>query len=359
LSRLIRAVIDSKALRANFARLREAAPGRKVMAVVKANAYGHGLVPTALALPDADAFAVARIEEAVALRAAGVRRPIVLLEGVFDAAQMAEAAQLDLDLVIHEPLQIALLEQSPAAHRCVAWLKVDTGMNRLGFRPEEFPVALDRLRALSARVREVRVLTHLARADERGAAMNADQITRFQALTRGLGLATSIANSAAVLGTPQSHADWIRPGLALYGVAPFPGETAERHGLVPAMTLETIVISTRRVPAGETVGYGGAWRAPQDSRLAIVAAGYGDGLPWALPTGTIVSIAGQPLPLVGRVSMDMIAVDATAAGPGIEVGARVVLWGPELPVERMARSAGTIPYELLCGISQRVPLVLG
>jgi alanine racemase len=323
------------------------------MAVVKANAYGHGLVPTALALSDADAFAVARIEEAVALRAAGVRSPIVLLEGVFDVAQLAEAAQLGLDLVIHDPLQLALLEEHAPAYRFVVWLKIDTGMNRLGFRAEEFPAALARLKALAVCVREIRLLTHLACSDERDAAMTQAQIERFVALARGTGLATSIANSAAILGAPTSHADWIRPGLALYGVSPFPGETASRYGLVPAMTLETIVISTRRVPRGETMGYGG------DSLIAIVAAGYGDGLPWSLPTGTPVMIAGERLPLAGRVSMDMIAVDVTAAKQAVGVGARAVLWGAELPVEEMAASARTIPYELLCSISQRVPLVLG
>ncbi len=359
MSRLIRAVIDSRALRANLSRLRAAAPGRRVMAVVKANAYGHGLVPTALALSDADAFAVARIEEAVALRAAGVRSPIVLLEGVFDVSQLAEAAQLGLDLVIHDPLQLALLEEQLPAYRFVAWLKVDTGMNRLGFRPEEFPAALARLQALTVCVREVRLLTHLACSDERDAAVTQAQIERFATLARGTGLATSIANSAAILGTPGSHADWIRPGLALYGVSPFSGESAAQYGLVPAMTLETIVISTRSVPRGETVGYGGAWRAERESRVAIVAAGYGDGLPWSLPAGTSVMIAGERLPLVGRVSMDMIAVDVTGARQPVAVGARTVLWGAELPVEEMAASARTIPYELLCSISQRVPLVLG
>ena len=329
------------------------------MAVVKANAYGHGLVPTALALSDADAFAVARLEEAGWLRSAGVRQPIVLLEGVFDSAQLAEAALLDLDLVVHEEQQLLLLERAALAHRFVAWLKVDTGMNRLGFRPEEFAPALARLRALNACIREIRLLTHLARADERDAEMTGAQLRQFHELTRGQGLATSAANSAAILGTPASHADWIRPGLALYGVSPFPGEPASAFGLEPAMTLETIVIATRRVPRGETVGYGGAWRAARDSRLAIIAAGYGDGLPWGLPAGTAVCIAGAQLPLVGRVSMDMIAVDITDAAQAIDVGARVVLWGPELPVEQMARSAGTIPYELLCSVSQRVPLVLG
>ncbi len=360
MSRLIRAVIDSRALHSNLIRIRAAAPGRKVMAVVKANAYGHGLVPTALALSGADAFAVARIEEAVWLRAAGVRQPIVLLEGVFDGDQLGEAARLDLDLVVHAPEQLALLEREAPAHRFVVWLKVDTGMNRLGFRTDEFPAALARLQALmNGSVREIRLMTHFARADERSASMTAEQVERFQALTAGLDYARSLANSAAILGAPASHGDWIRPGLALYGVSPFADERAAALGLKPAMTLETVVIATRRVPRGETVGYGGAWRAECDSRVAIIAAGYGDGLPWSLPAGTAVMVDGLRCPLVGRVSMDMIAVDITASGERIGAGARVVLWGPELPVEDMAASARTIPYELLCSVSQRVPLVLG
>lgn len=360
MSRLIRAVIDSRALHANLIRIRAAAPGRKVMAVVKANAYGHGLVPTALALSGADAFAVARIEEAVWLRAAGVRQPIVLLEGVFDADMLGEAARLDLDLVVHAAEQLALLEKGPQAHRFVVWLKVDTGMNRLGFRPEEFRAALARLEALTPGcVREIRLMTHFARADERTDPMTAAQVARFDALTAGLSYARSMANSAAILGAPSSHGDWIRPGLALYGVSPFMGEVASRLGLQPAMTLETVVIATRQVPRGESVGYGGAWRAERDSRVAIVAAGYGDGLPWSLPAGTGVMIDGVRHPLVGRVSMDMIAVDITLAGEQVGAGARVVLWGTELPVEEMAASARTIPYELLCSVSQRVPLVLG
>lgn len=357
MTRLIRAVISGAALRANLAAIRRQAPRSKIMAVVKANAYGHGLVPTALALEDADAFAVARIEEAVALRAAGIVQPIVLLEGVFNSSQLAEAARLNLDLVVHDPLQIALLEGESRVHTFVLWLKVDTGMNRLGFRVEEFPAALQRLRGLGARAREIRLLTHLARADERDATMTGVQIQKFRALTQGLGLATSIANSAGILSQPVAQGDWVRPGLALYGASPFPGESAARFGLTPAMNLETTVISTRRVPAGESVGYGGAWVAHRDSVIAILAAGYGDGLPRHLPTGTPVLVAGQRLPLVGRVSMDMIAVDASGV-PGVHVGTVAQLWGADLPVEEIARLAGTIPYELLCAVSQRVPLVL-
>lgn len=356
MNELIRAVISARALRANLATLRRRAPGARVMAVVKANAYGHGLVPTALALPGADAFAVARIGEAVALREAGVAQPIVLLEGVFDAAQLAIAARLSLDIVVHHPEQLRLLEMQ-AARGFTVWLKVDSGMNRLGFRVEEARAALARLRALSPPVQEIRLLTHLAGADERGSPSVAGQLDRFAPLAAEAGVAVSICNSAALLSLPKVHAQWVRPGLALYGASPFPGESAHSFGLVPAMSLETTVIATRRVAQGEAVGYGGTWRAPRDSRLAILAAGYGDGLPRSLPSGAVVEVDGRPARIAGRVSMDMLAVDVTDSGD-VGVGAPARLWGPGLPVETLAEAAGTIPYELLCGVSQRVPLIV-
>src|SRR5687767_9582584 len=218
------------------------------MAVVKANAYGHGLVSTALALADADSFAVARLEEGMALRAAGVRAPIVLLEGVFSAEQLAEAANHGFELVVHDPLQLRLLEAHRGAERFVLWIKVDTGMNRLGFRPEGFSDALARLRALTVPALELRVMTHLARADERNEAMTREQVAVFdQTLSRAAlngpeHLATSIGNSAGTLGWPAAHGDWVRPGLALYGVSPFGGESAQKFGLKPVMTLETTVL---------------------------------------------------------------------------------------------------------------------
>jgi alanine racemase len=333
------------------------------MAVIKANAYGHGLVSTALALGDADAFAVARLEEGIALRSAGVRAPIVLLEGVFSAEQLAEAAHHRFELVVHDPLQIKLLEAHRDARRFVVWIKMDTGMNRLGFRPEAFAPALARLRALTVPALELRVMTHLARADERSEAMTGEQIDRFEATLAATGLtgpqrlATSIGNSAGTLGWPRAHGDWVRPGLALYGVSPFGGETADQHGLKPVMTLETTVLTVRDVKRGETVGYAGAWRAERDSSIAILAAGYGDGLPRHLDNGTPVLIGGTRYPLVGRVSMDMIAVDVSGA-PKVATGNKAVIWGAGLPVEEVARHADTIPYELLCGVSQRVPLEL-
>lgn len=361
--RLIRALIDTHALRHNLGTLRAYAPGAKIMAVVKANAYGHGLVSTALALADADAFAVARLDEGIVLRTAGVRAPIVLLEGVFSAEQLAEAAHHGFELVVHDPSQLKLLEAHRGPERFVVWIKIDTGMNRLGFRPEAFAEALARLRALPVPALDLRLMTHLARADEREVWMTREQVAAFDGAIAAAGLtganrlATSIGNSAGILGWPNAHGDWVRPGLALYGVSPFEGDTAERHGLKPVMTLETTVLTVRRVKQGETVGYAGAWRAGRDSSIAILAVGYGDGLPRHLRNGTPVSIGGTRYPLVGRVSMDMIAVDVTDA-PQVGVGSRAVVWGADLPVEEVATHAGTIPYELLCGVSQRVPLEL-
>jgi len=363
LIRLLRALIDSAALRHNLGTIRAYAPRSKVMAVIKANAYGHGLVSTALALADADSLAVARLEEGIALRSAGIQKPIVLLEGIFNAEQMAEAAHHRFELVVHDPLQIRLLEAHRDARRFVVWIKIDTGMNRLGFRTEAFAPALARLKALTVPALELRAMTHLARADEPDVPMTNEQVDRFEQALAGAGLtaaqrlATSIGNSAGALGNPRAQGDWVRPGLALYGVSPFVGETADRHGLKPVMTLETTVLTVREVKRGESVGYAAAWRAERDSSIAILAAGYGDGLTRHLDSGTPVLIGGVRYPLAGRVSMDMIAVDVTGA-PKVTTGARAVIWGEGLPVEEIARHGETIPYELLCGVSQRVPLEL-
>ena len=351
---LIRAIIDTSALRNNLRQIKARAPGSRVMAVVKANAYGHGLVPTALALPEADAFAVARLEEGIALREAGIRQTIILLEGVFSAEQLAEAAEHRFEIVVHDPLQVALLERYAGAHRFFVWLKIDTGMNRLGFREEEFQAVLDRVRALAITPAEVRVMTHLARADERDCDMTRRQIDRFDALTAQLGLTRSIGNSAGILGWEGGCGDWVRPGLALYGISPFPGESSADFRLNPAMTLASTVITVRRVPRGETVGYGGTWSAERNSRIAILAGGYGDGLPRSLAIGTPVLVNGRRAPLVGRVAMDMIAVDVTEL-PEVEVGTRCVLWGRGLEVTEVATHAGTVAYELLCGVRARVP----
>ncbi len=344
-------------MRGNLTRIREVAPRSRVMAVVKANAYGHGLVPTALCLADADAFAVARLEEALALRGAGVRKPIVLLEGVFNAEQLAEAARQNLEIVVHEREQLVLLEQAPPGHRFVVWLKIDTGMNRLGFRAAQVDAALASLVSMGERLHELRLLTHFASADEHDSPLTGQQLAQFAVLAQGRSFARSLANSAAIFAWPDAQAEWVRPGLALYGVSPFADQVGSALGLAAAMRLVSTVIAVREVLAGETVGYGGTWRATRDSRVAIVAGGYGDGLPRSLPNGTPVLVHGRRAALAGRVSMDMIAVDVTGVD-AVQVGDAAVLWGPELPVEEIASHAGTISYELLCGVSQRVPLTL-
>ena len=355
MSRLIRAVIDTQALRHNLNVIRARAGRAKVIAVVKANAYGHGLVSAALAIQDADAFAVARLEEGMSLRAAGITSRIVLLEGVFSRAQLEDAAQEKLDLVVHDPLQIELLEKTGGAERFALWLKIDTGMNRLGFATGDFAGALGRIRALPTPARELRLMTHLACADERDGIVTGEQLARFREVTRGLSYETSIANSAGLLGGVATPGHWVRPGIALYGASPFADTRAADFGLRPVMTLVSTVLTIRQVRQGERVGYGGAWSAPRDTRIAIIAAGYGDGVPRSFEMGTPVLIRGARAALVGRVSMDMIAVDVTGI-EGVEVGTQAVLWGEGLAVEEVARHASTTPYELLCSVSQRVPL---
>ncbi len=356
MSRLIRAAIDTAALRANFDRIRTVAAGRRVIAVVKANAYGHGDLRVARALGAADAFGVARLEEGVALREAGITQPIVLLEGIVTREQLAEAAARELELVVHEPGQLALLEAWRGAHRFTLWLKLDTGMHRLGFHVSQAVAVRDRLAALAVPAAQLRLMTHFARADERDSPETERQIASFRSAAVPLGLETSLANSAGLFGWPAAGGDWVRPGLSLYGVSPFAGESAASLGLAPVMTLTTTVIATRAVARGECVGYGGVWCAARDSRIAVLAAGYADGLPRGLANGTPVMIGGQRAPLVGRVSMDMIAADVTAL-PAVEVGMPAELWGGALPVAEIAAHGHTRAYELLCAVSQRVERV--
>ncbi len=350
---LCRATVDTLALNHNLRRLRELSDGAKVLAVIKANAYGHGLVPVAKALCDADALAVARIEEAVALRAAGVGQRLVLLEGVFNQNQLELAAANACDLVVHTHEQLELLESFGRNSRFTVWLKIDTGMNRLGFRPEEFSRVLARLRNLHAVREDLVLMTHLANADMLSSDATSKQLALFEETTRGVEAERSIANSAGLLAWPESRAQWVRPGLALFGVSPIVGKTGEELGLKPVMRLGTELIAIRKVAAGESVGYGSAWTATRDCRIGVAAIGYGDGYPRHLGNGTPVLLEGSRIPLVGRVSMDMITVDLTDH-PEARVGDSLTLWGAGLPVEELAQLAGTIPYEMLCGVTQRV-----
>ena len=350
---LIRAIVDTAALRQNLARVRATAPASRVMAVIKANAYGHGLVPAARALAETDGYAVARLDEGLALRAAGLTNRILLLEGVFSPDQLAIAAQQRFDLMVHSFEQLQMLEGRGGSETVSAWLKVDSGMNRLGFRIEQFAEAHQRLTRIANVDPDPTLVTHLANADDRRDPKTVEQLSAFGATTAGTPGARSIANSAAVLAWPESRADWVRPGLLLYGVSPFPSGNGADLGLHPAMTLQTEVIAVKIVKSGETVGYGGSWRAERDTRMAVVAAGYGDGYPRSTPSGAPVLVNGRRAPLIGRVSMDMVTVDVTDL-PAVGTGDPVVLWGGGVPVEEVARRAGTIPYELICGVSQRV-----
>jgi alanine racemase len=349
----VRAFIESAAIRHNLGRVREFAPRTRVMAVIKANAYGHGLVAAAKALAAADGLAVARLDEGLVLRAAGLSQRILLLEGVLDADELALAAQQRLDVMVHGVEQLAMLEQRAGEPSLAAWLKIDTGMNRLGFRAEQFGEVRSRMARIGSVAPDPVLVTHLASADETADGMTPAQLRTFASATAGAAGERSIANSAAILAWPDAHADWVRPGLMLYGVSPFADGLGADLGLRPAMTLRSKVIALKTVRAGETVGYGGAWQANRDTRMVVAAAGYGDGYPRSARSGTPVLVNGRRAPLIGRVSMDMITVDVTDL-PAVTVGDPVVLWGEGLPVEEVARCADAIPYQLLCGVSQRV-----
>jgi len=351
---LVRATIDAGALRHNLGRVREIAPRSRVMAVIKADAYGHGLVATARALSGADGFAVARIEEGIALRAAGFGHRILLLEGVQDSQQLAAASKHRFDLMVHCFEQVEMLESRSSPRALDLWIKLDTGMNRLGFDPEEFPSAMERLAKAPGVAAEPTLVTHLACADDRGNPKTREQLELFDTATRGRPGRRSIANSAGILSWPQSHADWVRPGLMLYGLSPLADGCGGDLGLQPVMGLQSTVIATRRVHPGQTVGYGGTWRAARETRVAVVACGYADGYPRELQAPPMVRIGGQDAPVIGQVSMDMLCADVTELPP-IAIGDPVVLWGGTLAVEELARRSGTIPYTIVCGVTQRVP----
>jgi alanine racemase len=355
---MVSATIDTGALRHNLGVVRQWAPKSRVMAVIKANAYGHGLVAVARALASADAFAVARVDEGLSLRAAGISTPTVLLEGVFDREQLDAAAAANFEIVVHTPEQVELLRAAAAGARFKVWLKLDSGMNRLGFKGGAFGAAHAALSAMAAVKTPVNLFTHLATADAPDDSTTADQLARFDAATRSMPGERSIANSAGMLSFSEAQADWVRPGLLLYGVSPIEGAIGADYGLQPVMTLEAQVIALKDLSAGERVGYGGRWTAGRPTRLAVAAVGYGDGYPRILGSGAPVLVNGERAGLAGRVSMDMIGIDVTDLRRPPALGDPVVLWGEGLPVEEIAVWADTIPYELLCGISQRVAVTL-
>lgn len=353
MSRGTRALIDLNALQHNFRRVRACAPASKVLAVVKADGYGSGAVPVAQALSQADGFGVATFAEALTLRQAGIRQPVLLMEGVLSADELRLAAQQQFEVVVHQDWQLEMLLQACLDGPLVVWLKVDSGMHRLGLTPERVMAVWHRVQA-SANVREVRLMSHLACADDQDHPLNRQQCETFAALKKSSAAAVaSLANSAGILRGGEYLHQWVRPGIMLYGATPINEASAAELDLQPVMQLESTVIAKSTVPAGASVGYGATWRAQRDTPLAVVAIGYGDGYPRHVSPEAFVLIEGQRCPLVGRVSMDMLMVDISAV-PQVPLNAPVILWGNGLPVEWVARWAGTINYELLCQVTDRV-----
>jgi alanine racemase len=352
MSRPIRADISLATLGRNYEVARRHAPGSRVLAVVKANAYGHGLARVAKALPQADGFATLELDGAVRLRESGFAREIVLLEGVFEPAELVDVVARRIATVVHCEEQLRMLEHARLQAPLDAYLKINTGMNRLGFSPGDAKAALDRLRRSGA-VGSITLMTHFATAD--GPEGVHEAMNRFETATHGIDLPRSLANSAAILAHPRTHADTVRLGIALYGATPFADRSAQSLGLAPAMTLRSKLIAVQETGPGEHVGYGATFHAPHAMRIGVVACGYADGYPRHAPNGTPVLVDGVRVRTAGRVSMDMITVDLTPV-PDARIGSDVVLWGEGLPIDEVAQSAGTVGYELMCALAPRVPV---
>ena len=340
--------ISLDALAHNLGVARRHAAGAKILSVIKAHAYGHGLTRAARALKESDGFALLNLEEAMMLRQMGIEKPILMLEGPFDAEEMSAYSELNLMPVLHSPHQLAWLDK--ASEPLQVFLKFNSGMNRLGFPLAEMEAVLEKLKA-HARIERITLMTHFATADED---LGIDwQWHRFVEKAEAAGQSVSAANSAAILRYPETHRDWVRPGIMLYGSSPFADASAADLGLRPAMTLQSEIIAVQILQPGEGLGYGLTYMADVSTRVGIVACGYADGYPRHAPTGTPVLVNGQRTRTLGRVSMDMLAVDLTSI-TGAGIGSPVVLWGEGMPVDEVARAAGTVSYVLLCALAPRV-----
>jgi len=354
MARALKAFIDCNALRKNLKLVRSLAPQAKILAMVKANGYGHGIVHVARILQTADALGVACIEEAVELREAGVANRIVLMEGFFEEQEIPDIIRLNLELVVHHTAHLKALAAFEDPLKI--WIKINTGMNRLGFSiPEVVEVYHQLMNNLSLKIEGF--LTHFAKADEIDDPLNQQQLEDFFKVISHLPGTKSLANSAAILSNKRAHADWVRPGIMLYGVSPFPNRYGALEGLSTVMALRSALIAVQSLKAGDSIGYGGEFICQKPMKMGIVAVGYGDGYPRLAKTGTPVLVNNQQSQLLGRVSMDMIAVDLSGQ-PEAKVGDPVELWGPNLPIEWVAEAIGTTAYELMTGLSTRVPLEL-
>lgn len=349
--------INQTALRYNAQRVRSVAPGKKIIAMVKANAYGHGLNTIAETLHDSvDAFGVACLSEAMRIRNAGVQTPVLLMQGFFSDDELSVAVDQNFHVVIHSENQLQRFLQAKLTKPLAVWLKINTGMNRLGVPTEAVQAAYAALSACS-HVKPLRLMTHFANADDPADPSTQQQFDRFTRVTKKYSDETSLGNSATILAWPDFAGDWVRPGIMLFGVSPLIKHTGQDHDLKPVMTLRSRLMSIQAAQKGDRIGYGGVWTCPNAMKIGIVAIGYGDGYPRHAPSGTPVLVNGQRVPLVGRVSMDMLAVDLSGI-PAAKVGDSVTLWGDGLPVEVIAEQAGTIAYELLCSLTRRVEVIV-
>lgn len=354
-----KAYINLPALRHNLGIAKALAPNSKLLAIVKANGYGHGICRVAQQLSGADGFGVASMDEALQLRQKGFLHRIVLLEGLFSETELPLLAQNRLDVVIHSEHQLQWFLNYQTSAVLNVWLKVDTGMHRLGFSTEQLPSVIQKLEQ-NLNHFTIHVMSHLASADslsDSAVSFTNNQIKSFNKITKAVEFPKSLLNSAGLQNYTQFSYDWVRPGILLYGVGQ-PKEAVEQlFRLKPVMRLESEVISMKWIKSGESVGYGNAWKAPKETHIAVIAIGYGDGYPRQAKTGTPVLINGHRVPLVGRVSMDMITVDITEYSEHIAIGSVATLWGDRLSIDEIAQCSQTISYELLCGITSRVPMI--
>jgi alanine racemase len=350
--RPILATISQSALKHNLSVVKKFAPKSKVMAVIKANAYGHGLFNVAHALEESDGFAVLGLNEAIDLREAGFTQTILLLEGVFAAAELNIATSYMVDIVVHNLQQVEMLEQTLLIAPVNIHLKMNTGMNRLGFTPEVYAEMFERLK-VCPNVAKITLMTHFATADEDIGIAAA--LARFKLATQSFHHEQSLANSASILLHPESHAEWVRPGIMLYGASPISGEAADYFDLKAVMQFTSQIIAVQTLEAGDSVGYGHKFTASETTRVGIVACGYADGYPRYAPNGTSIAVDGQLTQTLGRVSMDMLFCDLTDI-PLADVGSTVELWGNIVPVDAVAEACDTVGYELLCAVAPRVPM---
>ncbi len=345
--------INLSALEHNFNRAKQLVPTAKIFAMIKSNAYGHGLIPAATTLTDADAFGVACLSEGIELRQAGIDKRIVIMRGFFDAEELELVVDYNFDVVVHCEEQLQILTANTLSKPVEVWLKIDTGMHRLGFSAEQVLSAYAGLQQNPSVKQPVHIMTHLANADIMNDTTTKAQLKIFAEASTELSDSTSIANSAAIFNWPEAHSDWVRPGIMLYGVSPLPGIAGVELNLQPVMTLHSKLIAVKNLKKGDSIGYGGTWTCPKDMPVGVVAIGYGDGYPRHAKNGTPVLVDDVQCQLVGRVSMDMLTVDLRN-NPQAKYGDTVTLWGDGLPVEIIAEHAGTIAYELLSKITSRV-----